>query len=97
MEVCTPEEQGATFDLNKKKQENYYLQKYLALLNTTFSSAFYESAIYANLTSKLATLKLKSDPHINGKAIPVYLYDIKDKCIDINYLKYDSITKASHT
>jgi hypothetical protein len=65
-------------------------------LNTTFSSAFSESAIYANLTSKLATLKLKSDPHIKGKAVPVYVYDINDKCIDINYVKYDSITKASH-
>lgn len=88
VEVCTPEEQGA--------RENYYLQKYLPLLNTTFSSAFSESAIYANLTSKLATLKLKSDPHTNGKAIPVYVYDINDKHIDINHIKYDSITKASH-
>ncbi|PQE31509.1 hypothetical protein CJF32_00010517 [Rutstroemia sp. NJR-2017a WRK4] len=77
-------------------KENYYLQKYLPILNTTFSSAFSESAISANLTSKLATLKLKSDPHTNGKAIPVYVYDINDKCIDINYVKYDSITKASH-
>jgi hypothetical protein len=88
VEICTPSEQGA--------RENYYLQKYLPILNTTFSSAFSESAIYANLTSKLATLKLKSDPHTNGKAIPVYVYDINDKCIDINYVKYDSITKASH-
>ena len=88
VEICTPEEQGA--------RENYYLQKYLPLLNTTFSSTFSESAIFGNLTSKLATLKLKSDPHTNGKAIPVYVYDINDKCIDINYVKYDSITKASH-
>lgn len=88
VEVCTPEEQGA--------RENYYLQKYLPLLNTTFSSTFSESAIYGNLTSKLATLKLKSDFQTNGKAIPVYVYDINDKCIDINYVKYDTITKASH-
>ena len=89
IEVCTPLEQGA--------RENYYLQNYLPLLNTTFSSSFSESAIYTNLTSKLNTFKLKSDPQLKGKAIPVYVYDIDDKSIDINYVKYDSITKASYS
>ena len=72
------------------------LTKVFTFIEYYFSSTFSESAIYGNLTSILATLKLKSDPHTNGKAIPVYVYDINDKCIDINYVKYDSITKASH-
>ena len=96
IEICAPEEQGA--------RENYYLQKYLPLLNTTFSSSFSESAIYESLTSKLTTLKLNlatnevrtSQAKITkGKAIPVYVYIIYEKYIDENYIKYDSITKAS--
>lgn len=95
IEICTSEEQG--------ERENYYLQKYLPLLNTTFSSSFSESAIYENLTSKLTTFKLNSfslaseaKPITKGKAIPVYVYDVDDKHIDIDYLKYDSITKVSN-
>jgi hypothetical protein len=38
IEVCSPEVQGA--------KENFYLQKYLPLLNTTFSSSFSESLPY---------------------------------------------------
>lgn len=34
-------------------RENYYLQKYLPLLNTTFSSSFSDTQIYKTLTNKL--------------------------------------------
>jgi len=36
VEICSPSEQG--------KRENYYLQKFLPLLNSTFSSSFSESS-----------------------------------------------------
>lgn len=87
IEVCSPEEQGA--------RENYYLQKYLPLLNTTFSSAFSESIIYLSLTSKLATLKSTLDSCISGQSIPVYAYEINDKYINKTCVKYNSITEAS--
>ena len=61
--MCSPEKQGA--------RENYYLQKYLPLLNTTFSSSFSESAIYKSLNSKLAILSNTSDK-VTGQPIPTF-------------------------
>lgn len=84
--MCSPEVQGA--------RENYYLQKYLPILNTTFSSSFSESAIYASLTSKLASLKSTQD-HVSGQAIPTYVYGINNKGISKTFVKYNSITEAS--
>lgn len=41
-------------DLNaQKERENFYLQKYLPLLNTVFKSNFSDSQIYETLYSKL--------------------------------------------
>jgi hypothetical protein len=87
LEECSPEKQG--------ERENYYLQKYLPLLNTTFSSSFAESAIYTNLTNKLATLRSTQDSFTSGQSIPVYVYEIKDRYINKTFVKYDSITEAS--
>lgn len=86
VEVCSPEVQGA--------RENYYLQKYLPILNTTFSSSFSESAIYASLTSKLVALKSAQD-HVSGQAIPTYVYGINNKGISKTFVKYNSLTEAS--
>ena len=93
-----PEEQGARI-------ENYYLigQRYLPLLNTTFysSSIFFPleeaSAIYANLTSKLATLRSTQDSFTSGQSIPIYAYEVKDRYINKTYVKYDSITEARNS
>jgi hypothetical protein len=87
LEVCSSEEQGA--------RENYYLQKYLPLLNTTFSSKFTESAIYSSLTSKLAALKSTPDSYVSGQPIPVYMYEVYETYIDEICVKYSSITEAS--
>jgi group I intron endonuclease len=86
IEDCSPKEQGA--------RENYYLQEYLPLLNTTFSSSFSETAIYESLKSKLTTLKLTQD-NIKGQAVPIYAYEINDKGISKIFVKYKSITEAS--
>lgn len=47
VEVCTLEVIGA--------RENFYLQKYLPLLNSVFSSSITETAIYSTLKDKLDT------------------------------------------
>lgn len=89
IEVCSPEEQGA--------RENYYLQTYLPLLNTTFSSSFSESAIYKNLKSKLAMLKPSSElSAAKWKRTPVYVYEIENNCIKKSYVKYDKIMTACY-
>ena len=85
--MCSPELLGA--------RENYYLQKYLPLLNTTFSSSFSESVIYKNLNSKLAILR-NTEGNISGQAIPAYVYEINDKGISKTFVKYNSITEASY-
>lgn len=87
LEVCSSEEQGA--------RENYYLQKYLPLLNTTFSSKMTEFAIYSCLTSKLAALKSSPDSYVSGQSIPVYVYEVYDTHINKTCVKYNSITEAS--
>jgi hypothetical protein len=76
-------------------RENYYLQKYLPLLNTTFSSSFSETQIYETLTNKLLNLKNNSVIYENGKSKEIYVYTILKDHIDINYYKYKSITETS--
>lgn len=87
VETCSPENQG--------ERENFYLQKYLPLLNTNFSSSFSESSIYGSLKSKLTTLRSSQNSYISGQSIPIYAYEIKDNNINKSYIKYDSITEAS--
>lgn len=60
IEICSALEQGA--------RENYYLQKYLPLLNTTFSSSFSESQIYETLATKLSMLKDNNTIYVSGKS-----------------------------
>ena len=87
IEVCSPHNQGA--------RENYYLQKYLPLLNTTFSSSYTETAIFETLTSKLAALKPKTH-HISGQSIPIYAYSLSDEGINRTFVEYKSIAEASN-
>ena len=86
IEECSPEMQG--------ERENFYLQKYLPLLNTTFSSSFSESAIYSSLNSKLAELR-KTQGNLLGQSIPTYVYDVNENGISKTFVKYNSITEAS--
>lgn len=83
IEECSPNEQGA--------KESYYLQKYLPLLNSVFSSSSTESAINLSLSNKLASLKTIKNNYISGQSVSIYVYNINDKI----YVKYSSITKAS--
>lgn len=99
VEICSvASEQG--------KIENSYLQKFLPILNTTFSSAFSESAIYMSLTEKLTSLKSTTlqalgpsnteykQPKSN-QPIPIYVYCFNEKGINPAFIKYNSIGEAS--
>ena len=87
IEICSAPEQGA--------RENYYLQKYLPLLNTTFSSSFSESQIYETLATKLSMLKDNNTIYVRGKSKEVYVYEITSNYINQKYAKYKSIIEAS--
>lgn len=76
-------------------RENYYLQKYLPILNTTFSSSFSETQIYETLTNKLSKLKNNNLVSENGKAKEVYVYNILKDKIDSNYSNYKSIMETN--
>lgn len=76
-------------------RENYYLQKYLPLLNTTFSSSFSETQIYETFTNKLLNLKKNSVIYVSGKSKEVYVYNILKDHLDSNYYKYKSIIETS--
>ncbi len=88
LEIRSSETQGA--------RENYYLQKYLPLLNSTFSSSLTESAINVTLKSKLNALRTtKSISSSVSKSVPIYVYDIYDKGINKTYVKFNSMRDAS--
>lgn len=76
-------------------RENDYLQKYLFLLNTTFSSSFSETQIYETCINKLLTLKKNSVIYVSGKSKEVYLYNILKDPLYSNYYKYKSIIETS--
>ena len=85
--IATAPEQGA--------RKNYYLQKYLFLLNTTFSSSFSESQIYETLATKLFILKDNNTIYVSGKSKEVYIYEIMSNHINQKYAIYISIIKVS--
>ena len=86
IEECSLEVMGA--------RENFYLQKYLPLLNSVFSSSITETAIYSTLKDKLDTLRVsKSTP--TSKNIPIYVYDIDDKGINKAFVLFKSMSEAS--
>ena len=88
IEICVKEEQG--------KRENFYLQKYLPLLNTTFSSSYTESSIYKSLTDKLNSLKSPLNSEKSNKPIPIYVYSVSEdnNIINQDYIKYNSLAET---
>ena len=85
LEVCSPNEQGI--------RENFYLQKFLPMLNTTFSSSFSESTIYTSLTDKLMSLKSVTLPieKKSNQPLSVFVYSLDDNSLNPNYVKYNSM------
>ena len=99
VEICGAKEQGI--------RENYYLQKFLPLLNSTFLSKYSETAIFQTLRNILLSKKLGAgssegqaagEGTINAKGrtlkVAVWVYKLCATHIDKTFVKYDSINKA---
>ncbi len=83
------------------KRENFYLQKFLPILNTTFSSSYSETAIYANLKDKLTNLKFMNfnlnnvDVQLSNKPIAVFVYSFNENNgISPTFNKYNSMAET---
>nr|YP_009704216.1 GIY endonuclease [Ceratocystis fimbriata]YP_009710368.1 GIY endonuclease [Ceratocystis albifundus]QEN73779.1 GIY endonuclease [Ceratocystis fimbriata]QFX74870.1 GIY endonuclease [Ceratocystis albifundus] len=93
VEICNKEDSGV--------RENYYLQKYLPLLNSTFSSNLSDANIFESLTNKLKAKKFyNSDVSLNissnkYKGIQIWGYKLLDTKISEELKKYSSINNAS--
>lgn len=88
LEVCSLNNQG--------ERENYYLQKYLPLLNSVFSSSIIEYYIQITLKYKLNGLRTpKSTLLFEKNSISIYVYDIYDKGINKSYVLFKSINEVS--
>ena len=89
VEFCEKEDLG--------KRENYYLQKYLPLLNSTFSSKLSETVIFETLTSKLKNLKLNNNiPDTSDySGFDIWVYNLLSTQIDPSFVRYSSLNKAS--
>lgn len=87
VEICNLE-----FHLEK---ENYYLKKYLPILNTLLKSNFSDSQIYETLYSKLKAKQ--KDLVLNNvhSGIPTYLYTYAIDQISLDCTKYDSLNTLS--
>ena len=84
------------WELNaQQERENFYLQKYLPLLNTVFKSNFSDSQIYETLYSKLKAKQQNLDYKNKHIGIFIYVYTYNNDQINNNYIKYDSINTLS--
>ena len=82
-------------DLNaQQERENFYLQKYLPLLNTVFKSNFSDSQIYETLYSKLKAKQGNLVFKNKHEGIPIFVYNCNN-LISTNFLKYNSINTLS--
>ena len=89
VEFCEKEDLGI--------RENYYLQKYLPLLNSTFSSKLSETVIFETLTSKLKNLKLNNNipDTCDYSGFDIWVYNLLSTQIDPSFVRYSSLNKAS--
>jgi hypothetical protein len=76
-------------------QENFYLQKYLPLLNSVFSSSITENAINNTLKSKLEDLKRSNYTDSFKYRVPIYAYNVDEKGINRYGAYFNSIQDAS--
>jgi len=89
VEICDKKDLGI--------RENYYLQKYLPLLNSTFFSHFSETAIFQTLSSVLKTKQSLVKNNLsknNGTRVSVWVYKLLNTNIDPLFVKYTSMSEA---
>jgi hypothetical protein len=80
---------------NQEDRENFYLQKYLPLLNTVFKSNFGQIQSYYSLYELLRLRKLKLNLDEKYKGINLYLYEYIDGQVSDNYQTFSSINELS--
>lgn len=88
LELCSREEQGF--------KENYYLQEYLPLLNSSFISSTTEYQTFETLTSILKSKKpgnsrLEDSPFTR---IRIWVYKFKDSTILPDGVEYANVSRA---
>lgn len=79
----------------QKERENYYLQKYLPLLNTIYKSDLDSMQNYDSLYERLKLKQLEWNQDNKYLGIPIYLYTYIEESLKDNYIKFDSINKLS--
>lgn len=78
----------------QKERENFYLKKYLPLLNTVFKSNFNASQIFETLYSKLKAKQINLNFNNKYLGIPIYVYTYNEEISD-KFLRYESINILS--
>ena len=74
-------------------RENYYLQKYLPLLNSTFNSNFNEKMIFQTLSDVLKSKQCEI-PKSPGCSAEIWVYKYSNTHIDRSFMKYASTSEA---
>ena len=77
----------------QQDREDFYLQKYLPLLNTIFKSNFSEIQSYDSLYEILRLRQSKFDS--DNKDLYLYVYEYCNNQISTNYLLFSSISASS--
>ena len=87
IEICS-------LDMHQEK-ENYYLQKYLPLLNTIFKSNLSDTQTYDSLYEILKLRQLESNFDNKYRGISIYLYEYVNGQLSTNYSSFKSINQLS--
>lgn len=88
LEVCPVAKMG--------ERETYYLQKYIPILNSVFSSSITEGIIKQTLLLKLKDLRVINKT-FDSRDTLVYVYDLTEKGINQQVTIYNSSNEASRS
>lgn len=79
----------------QEERENYFLQKYLPLLNTIFKSNLSDTQTYDSLYEILKLKQLEPDYYNKYQGIYIYLYEYANGKLDTSYKTFNSINELS--
>lgn len=87
IEICS-------LDMHRER-ENYYLQKYLPLLNTIFKSNLSDTQTFDSVYEILKVRQLESSFDNKSKGIFIYLYEYINGQLSTKYITFNSINQLS--
>lgn len=87
IEICNPNMQ--------RERENYYLQKYLPLLNTIFKSNLNDNQTYDSLYEILKLRQIQLNFENKYQGINIYLYEYVNGQLNTNCKTFNSISELS--